>query len=200
MLYSPWTQLTVGRCPPLQTCSPALILVVSGPRLGQHVVKLLLGHSLQLGGAHLYKLAHLPLYLWFLARVLDSMLYSCSLDTADSWAVPTFTNLLTCPYTCDIWPASWTACCTAAPWTQLTAGRTRNHPSQPASVRWNYPQLMTDSRLHQLIVLPPMVFLDLRLLQQQLKEGGGFLALFTLSLCKLLKVALFYLLLHFIYA
>ncbi|MFN9900335.1 MAG: hypothetical protein ACK55Z_16405, partial [bacterium] len=61
--------------------------------------------------------------MWYLARVLDSILYSCSLDTADSWAVPTFTNLLTCPYTCGILPSSWTACCTAAPWTQLTAGR-----------------------------------------------------------------------------
>ena len=32
--------------------------------------------------------AHLPLYLWYLARILDNMLYSCSLETADSCADP----------------------------------------------------------------------------------------------------------------
>jgi hypothetical protein len=38
-----------------------------------------------------------------------------------------------------------------------------------------------------------MVFLDSRFIQQQLKEGEG-LALFILSLCLPLKVALFFLL------
>jgi len=42
-----------------------------------------------------------------------------------------------------------------------------------------------------------MVFLDLRFREQQLKIGGG-LALFILSLCLPLKVALFFLLLLFI--
>jgi hypothetical protein len=37
------------------------------------------------------------------------------------------------------------------------------------------------SNLHQRILVPPMVFLVLRFLQQQLKVHGG-LALFTLSL------------------
>jgi hypothetical protein len=45
---------------------------------------------------------------------------------------------------------------------------------------------------------PPYVFLDLICLRQQLKVGGG-LALFTLSLCLPVKVALIFLLLHFIY-
>ncbi len=45
---------------------------------------------------------------------------------------------------------------------------------------------------------PPMVFLNLRFLQHQLKVGGG-LALFTLFLCFSWKDALFFLSLHFIY-
>ncbi len=44
----------------------------------------------------------------------------------------------------------------------------------------------------------PLVFEDLRFLQQQLKVGGS-LALFTSSLCLPLKVALFFVLLVFIY-
>ncbi len=44
----------------------------------------------------------------------------------------------------------------------------------------------------------PMVFLDFRFLQQQLKVGGG-LALFNLSLCSPLKVAFLFLLLYFIF-
>ncbi len=45
---------------------------------------------------------------------------------------------------------------------------------------------------------PPTIFLDLRLLHQQLKIGGG-LALFTLSHSLPLKLALFSLFLLFIY-
>jgi hypothetical protein len=53
------------------------------------------------------------------------------------------------------------------------------------------------SHLHQLILLPPMVFLDLRFLQQHLEVGGG-LAFSTLSHCLPLRVALSFLLLHLI--
>jgi hypothetical protein len=53
------------------------------------------------------------------------------------------------------------------------------------------------SHLRQLILLPPMVFLDLRFLHQQLKMDGG-LAMYTLSLCLPLKVVLFFILLLFI--
>jgi hypothetical protein len=54
------------------------------------------------------------------------------------------------------------------------------------------------SHLRKLILLSPMVLLDLRFLDKQLNVGGG-LALFSLSICLHLKVALFFLLLLFIY-
>ena len=54
------------------------------------------------------------------------------------------------------------------------------------------------SHLHQRILLPPMVFLDLRILQQQLKVDQG-LALCYISLCLPLIEALVFLFLHLIF-